>query len=108
MDANPDKFQIIILNRGGDVSISFSVQDNVILPSDHIKVLGITLDESLKFDLHISDICKKASWHINTLKEIYKFLTQDSRILIYRSFIAESFNYCQISWISVERKILLS
>ena len=37
MDVNPDKFQTIILNRGGDVSISISVQDDVIIPSDHIK-----------------------------------------------------------------------
>ena len=37
MDANPDKFQSIILNSGGDVSISISVQDDVIIPSDHIK-----------------------------------------------------------------------
>ena len=45
-----DKFQSIILNRGGDVSISLTVQDNVVIPSDHIRVLGITLDDSLKFD----------------------------------------------------------
>ena len=68
MDANPDKFQSIILNRGGDVSISISVRDDVTIPSGHIKVLGITLDDSLKFDLHISDMCKKASRQINALK----------------------------------------
>ena len=60
MDANPDKFQSIILNRGGDVSISISVQDDVIIPSDHITVLGITVDDSLKFDLHIADMLKKS------------------------------------------------
>ena len=104
MDANPDKFQSIILNRGGDVSISISVQDDVIIPSDHIKVLGITLDDSLKFDLHISDMCKKASRQINALKRVSKFLTQDSRKSIYRSFIAVSFNYCSISWIFCGKK----
>ena len=104
MDANPDKFQSIILNRGGDVSISISVQDDVIIPSDHIKVLGITLDDSLKFDLHIADMCKKASRQINALKRVSKFLTQDSRKSIYRSFIAASFNYCPISWIFCRKK----
>ena len=104
MDANPDKFQSIILNRGGDVSISISVQDDAIIPSDHIKVLGITLDDSLKFDLHIADMCKKASRQINALKRVSKFLTQDSRKSIYRSFIAASFNYCPISWIFCGKK----
>ena len=46
MDANTEKFQSIILNRGGDVSISISVQDDIIIPSDRIKVLGITLADS--------------------------------------------------------------
>ena len=105
MDANPDKFQSLILNRGGDVSISLSVQDNVFIPSDHIRMLGITLDDSLKFDLHISDVCKKAARQINTLKQISKFLTQYSRKSIYRSFIAANFNYCPISWIFFGKKI---
>ena len=34
MDANLDKFQSIILNIGCDVSISLSVQDNVVIPSE--------------------------------------------------------------------------
>ena len=61
-------------------------------------MLGITLDDSLKFDLHISDMCKKASRQINALKRISKFLTQDSSKSINRSFIAANFNYCPISW----------
>ena len=43
-------------------------------------------------------MCKKASRQVNALKRISKFLTQDSRKLIYRSFIAANFNYCPISW----------
>ena len=104
MDDNLDKFQCIILNRGGDVSISLSVQDNVVIPSDHIRVLGITLEDSLKFDLHISDMCKKAPWQINALKWISKFLNQDNCKSIYRSFIATNFYYCPISWIFCGKK----
>ena len=104
MDVNPYKFQSIVLNRGGGLSISISVQDDVIIPSDHIKVLGIILNDSLIFDLQISDMCKKASRQINAPKRISKFLTQDSRRSIYRSFIAASFNYCPISWIFCGKK----
>ena len=95
MDANPDKFQSIILNRGGDVSISISVQDNVVILGGHIKMLGITLNDCLEFDLHISDMCKKASRQ-NTPKRISIFLTQDSRKSIYRLFNATNFYYCPI------------
>ena len=67
------------------------MQDSVVIPSDRIRVLGITKDDTLKFDLHMSDTCKKISQQINALKRISKFLTQDSRKSIYRSFIAAKF-----------------
>ena len=49
-------------------------------------------------------MCKKASRQINEPKGISKFLTQDSRKSIYRSFIAANFNYCPISWIFCGKK----
>ena len=48
--AHYDVIVMIILNRGGDVSISLPVQDNVVIPFDHIRMPGITLNESLNFD----------------------------------------------------------
>ena len=86
-----------------DVSISISIQDNVIIPNSHIKVSGITLGDSLKFDLHISDMWNKASRQVNVLKRM-SFLIQDSRKLIYRSFIAANFNYRPIYWIFCGKK----
>ena len=71
---------------------------------ENVSVLGITLDDSLKFDLHIADMCKKASRQINALKRVSKFSTQDSRKSIYRSFIAANFNYRPISWIFCGKK----
>ncbi len=35
-----------------------------------LKLLGITIDEKLKFDKHVNIICKKAAWQINVM---YRF-----------------------------------
>ena len=67
MDANPHKFQSIVLGRKRDMSFSISVQENLIVPTDNIKVLGVTLDDHLKFDAHITNICITASRQINAL-----------------------------------------
>ena len=45
-----------------------------------------------------------ASRQINSLKQISKFLTRDSRKSIYRSFIAANFNYSPIFWIFFGKK----
>ena len=94
MCANPDKFQSIILSRDGQQSLSISVQDNTILSDTTIKVLGVTLDNRLKFDKHISTLCMKASRQINALKRISNYLDENCRILIFKSFISSNFNYC--------------
>ena len=98
MCANPDKFQSIILDRDGKQSLSISVQDNTIFSDPSIKVLGIVLDNKLKFDEHVSQMCLKASRQINALKRISKYLDEKCRILVYKSFISSNFNYCPVSW----------
>ena len=44
MDANPHKFQNIVLGGKPDISFSVSIHENLILPANNIRVLGVTLD----------------------------------------------------------------
>ena len=93
MCANPDKFQSIIPDRDGKKSLSISVQDNTILSDPSMKVLGVTLDDKLKFDEHVSEMCRKASRQI-----VSKYLDESCRILVFKSLISSNFNYCLVSW----------
>ena len=104
MDAKPHKFQSIVLGGKRDISFSVSVQENLILPTDNIRVLGVTLDDHLKFDAHITNVYIAASRQINALKRLSKFLNERSRVLIYRSFITSNFNYCPVTWMFCGRK----
>ena len=61
--------------------------------------MGVTIDYQLKFDAHISNICKKASRQLHVLnKRIGKNLTKLGRLTIYYSFIMSNFNYCPVIW----------
>ena len=104
MDANASKFQCIGLDRLNKISLSLSMDGISLHSQNHIKVLGVTLDENLNSDIHISNICKKASMQINALKRISKYLNEKSRILIYTSFISSNFSYCPVSWIFCGKK----
>ena len=60
MEANPDKFQAIAVGkRTKDENITFKLDDNIIKCEEHVKLLGVTTDFQLNFDLHISNVCKK-------------------------------------------------
>ena len=93
MNANPDKFQCIFLYRFGRPPISISVGGNTIPPSDSMKVLGVSLDNSLQYDSQISILCSKASIQINAMKRIGKYSNTDCRIAMYKSFISSILSY---------------
>ena len=63
-----------------------------------MKLLRVTIDYLLNVDLHVSNICKKAARQINVLLCLSKFLTIETKILIYKSFIRSSFNFCLLVW----------
>ena len=99
MKANPDKFQTIAVGkRTKDENITFNLDDNIKHCEDHVKLLGVTIDIKLSFDLHISNVCKKASRQLNVLKRIGRNLCRLGKLNIYYSFIMSNFNYCPLVW----------
>ena len=101
MKANPEKFQALAIGKKSfDHKIVFELKGNRIECENDVKLLGVTIDYELKFDKHISDICKKkkASRQLNVLKRIGKYLNKLGRLTIYYSFILINLNYCPITW----------
>ena len=99
MKANPDKFQAIAVGkRTKDENITFNLDNNIIHCEDHVKLFGVTIDFKLSFDLHISNVCKKASRQLNVLKRIGRNLCRLGKLNIYYSFIMSNFNYCPLVW----------
>ena len=61
-------------------------------------LIGVTLDNKLKFEGQIRKICRKVSQQVAVLNRLKKILPFELRIDIYRAFIALHFNYCLESW----------
>ena len=59
LKANPDKFHLI--TNCSNPNISVNVDGYEITNSSQEKLLGITIDNKLRFDEHVSKLCKKAS-----------------------------------------------
>ena len=99
MQANPGKFQAIVGGKKTFSEIkSFSVADNTIACEETVKLLGVELDYQLNFNDQVSRICQKVSTQLNVLQRISKFLTEDTRLLVFKSFIRSNFSYCPIVW----------
>ena len=57
----------------------FRVGQDKIWEDKEAKLLGITIDNDLKFDRHVSDICLKANRKLSALIRMSNFLTLDKR-----------------------------
>ena len=99
MKANPSKFQTIIFkHRSNEAVCELNISNDTIKPVSCVKLLGVTLDDKLCFDDHISRLCTRAASQTNAFRRILKYVTLDCRINIYNAFIASNFNYCKTVW----------
>ena len=100
MEANPGKFQGILFKgnkQATDFNVSIGGKDIEFCKS--MSALVICIDENLTFDMHVDNICLKASRQISALQRLTGLLDLPSRKAIYNSFISSHFNYCHLVWI---------
>lgn len=97
MKRNHSKYQAIVLGKTKTIP-TFKCEDTVIPIKDEIDLLGVTLDNKLKFGSQIRKIGRKVSQQIAVLNRLKKMLPIEIRKDIYRAFITPHFNYCAETW----------
>ena len=73
--------------------------------SDYVKLLGINIDRSLKFDFHMLKVCSKANKKLTILSRMFKFLTFKKRRVLIKAFSESQFKYCPLVWMFLGRQI---
>ena len=73
-------------------------EGTVIPIQDEMELLGVTIDNKLKFEGQIRKIFRNVSQQVAVLNRLKKILPFELRIDVYRAFIALHFNYCSESW----------
>ena len=97
MKRNHSKYQAITFGRVERNPV-LSCEGTVVPIQDEMELLGVTIDNKLKFEEQIREICRKVSQQVAVLNRLKKILPFELRIDIYRAFIAPHFNYCSESW----------
>ena len=66
--------------------------------SKEVNLLGVTIDNELKFDKHVSNVCLKAGRKSSVLSRMGKFLSFEKKRTLYKSFAKSQFKYCPLIW----------
>ncbi|XP_057297642.1 uncharacterized protein LOC130628675 [Hydractinia symbiolongicarpus] len=89
MIASPNKFHSILLSRAkiDNSKLEINIGDRVIQSERSVKLLGVTIDDKLNFNLHISNLCRKASAQLNALFRFKNVLSLQTRSILAQSFV---------------------
>ena len=69
------------------------------------KLLGITIDNKLQFDEHVTVICNKVSQKLYALSRVSQYMQPKQRVIIMKAFIISQFSYCPLVWMFHSRKL---
>ncbi|XP_063609421.1 uncharacterized protein LOC134783471 [Penaeus indicus] len=93
----PNKTQAMVISRSpaaSGVMKDTILMNNTALPlEDLISVLGIDIDSGLRFNRHVSRICKTASLKVTALRRISHLLNPQGILTLYKSQIRPHLEY---------------
>lgn len=101
LSINATKTKFVVFSTHQKYSASFpslTFGSHSIFPSPCASFLGISLDSSLKYIDHISDIKKKIAYGIRALIKTRPYFTRSTLLSLYYSFVHSHINYGIICW----------
>ena len=99
MLVNSSKFQVMILTKKKEHIVeTLKIDGNFIISQKSVLLLGIEIDDKLKFKNHISELCKRAANQLNSLYRFKSYLDEYSRRIAVFSFALSNFSYCPLVW----------
>ena len=83
LKSNVDKFRFFV---SPSQEVSLNVNNFKIKSSDREKLLGVKFDSKLRFDQHITNLCRRTSRKIHALARATPFMDLSKRRLLMNSF----------------------
>ena len=101
LKANYGKSHIILSEKETKI---IDIQSEQIQSSPFHKLLGVTFDSDLKFDIHIKMLSQKANLKLHALARISTSMNPNNLKSIMRAFVLCQFNYCPLVWMFHSRE----
>ena len=102
MKANPYKCHLPISKNE---NFEANINENRISNTKFEKLLGVTFDNRLSFNHHISNICKTTGNKLHALARVSNYMDQDKKRILFNSYFLSQFNYCPLIWMNHNKSI---
>ena len=91
MKLNIPKTDVLIAqNSSIQLELPVDVGDVTITPSKAVRNLGVIIDSNLSLEPHVSNLCKRAFYHIRRISQIRRFLDKDTTARLVSAFVTST------------------
>lgn len=104
MKLNTDKCHLIVAGHKHEY-IWAKIGSDSIWESSQQRLLGVTIDNKLRFNNHITDLCKIAQNKLSALIRHSYILNFDKRRTLMKAFIESQFGYSPLVWMFHDRGV---
>ena len=103
---NHNKTELIIFTRKNTACMSMNIGTSTIQTTEHIKVLGVTLDSNLNYVKQISNACRNTYMHLRRINSIRRYLPEPAVKTLVQSVALTGIDYCNSLYIGLPKKSL--
>ena len=97
MVANPKKFQVMFLGLKQHQEILLEIGNKTVNVIRSVKLLGIVIDDELKFDKHVERLCQQVGKKVNAFYRVAPFMNEKKRKNLNHTFIMSNSIIVQLS-----------
>ena len=87
------------LNNHGKCTIS--IGDSTISPAEHVRNLGVQMDQHLAMGPHVTAICQACNFHLGRLSSIRRYLSTEATRTAVQALITSRLDYCNSLLINI-------
>lgn len=103
MVLNPSKTKVLLITtsqKRSRIRTSLSLKyDNILLDvTTGDKILGVFINQNLKWDMHITFLRNKIAKNLWLLSRIKSNIPLDYRIIFYKAYVQPHLDYCNVIW----------
>jgi Reverse transcriptase (RNA-dependent DNA polymerase) len=108
LQLNPDKSEAILIGTQARLRHEtdfheIKLNDAPIILAQTTKSLGVTIDNKLTFNNHVSNVCKAAHYHVRALRHVRKYVSQEIATSIATSLVGARLDYCNAVYYGISR-----
>ena len=89
----------MFLGLKGEKKLCLDLNGQRIPSSEHVKLLVVNIDNSLKFETHAKEMCKKVNQKVHAFGRLRPYLGEQKSKLFLNSVAMSNFSYCPLIWL---------